>query len=120
MMKIRKIENDAIATIYPDNEFLENYQNDSFAEFVSTIQVQAMIGDGVFRLGDSKTTVKLTTTGHNGERGIEELKTLAKEICELAKQSIDLMSNEYAKFYEHFVNDFEKHGLTMPFYGKIM
>lgn len=119
MITIKKIERDNGAIIYPDADFLADYKDNDFGSFISTIQVEALIGMSVRRLGDSDIYISLTPTGNIGEKGMEELKKVAKDILELSKEAIPKMTEGYAAFYQYFLEDFEKNGLVMPMVGKI-
>lgn len=112
------IEADGI--IYPDADFLKVYRGYNIAALVSAIAFETMTGNDTIQIGDSGTCVLLKSTGHRGKKAVEELKTYTKKFVEIVKESIPSMSLRYAKFYKHFMEDFDKNGLVMPSRGKIL
>ena len=100
--------------------FCKSSFDSDFAQLISTIQVEAVIGMNIRRLGDSDTYVLITPTYSTGEQGLNEIKDVAKNIAEFAREAIPAMTKDYAAFYQHFLDDFEKNGLTMPMAGKIL
>ncbi len=120
MIIIEKTKKTDSASIYPDAGFLSNYKDSDFASFISTLQVDAILGMNIRRLGNSGVYISLTQTGNKEEKGIEELKQAAKIMLKLSKEAISSMTDEYVSFYLHFLDDFEQNGLIMPVVGKIL
>lgn len=119
MIQIKE-NKECMGTIYPDNDFLDNYEEYDYASFISTLQIEAMIDMKQRRLGDSDVFITILSTGNIGEKGLEEFKQAAKDLINLSKKAIESMSDKYAKFYKYFIDDFEKNGLYMPLEGKIL
>mgnify|MGYP006983164610 CR=1 FL=1 len=120
MVKVKEIKTNMDAEIYPEEDYLDDYMHSDFASFISIIQVEAIVGKNIRRIGDTGITIELTDTGNTGEEGLNELKQVAREMIRISQKAIPLMSKKYAEFYNFYVNDFEKNGLVMPAYGKIL
>lgn len=105
--------------VYPDEEFLENYEGNVVADMISTLSVNAMLGEDEALLGDSGVAIRVQTL-KQGEEGIKEFKNFSVELLKKVKESVPNMSKQYADFYEHFLKDFRKNGMIMPMVGKIL
>lgn len=110
-----------VGRVFPDDDpdgrdenYLHNYEDSHIADLASTLGVNAVIGDSVFTLGDSKITIKIEFTGKQGNPGMREFEKYVKDLIEYMKTALPLMSGDYRSFYDHFIKDYEKNGLQMP------
>lgn len=117
-MQSKKTE--VTGSIYPDAEYLSNYQNSDISSLISTIGIEAMIGQSIREIGDSGIYVSILQTKKRGEEGINQLRDYTSSFISIIQEALPKMSKKYAEFYQHFLNDFQTNGLHMPMYGKIM
>lgn len=104
---------------WPDD--LEEMAGASFVELISTLQVDAVIGNGLdVMLGDSRNAVHMEGELLRGHEGTKQLKAMAISFAEGIRVSLDSMSGGYRDLYQKALDDFEKNGLDMPFVGRIM
>lgn len=107
--------------IFPDGEYLEGSQEGyDFGSFLSTLSVNAMIGEQYFRLGDSSVCIEAEFTGNQFEAGMEEFKEAARAFVPLMEKALPEMGGAYAGCYQHYLDDFKENGLSMPMYGKLL
>lgn len=118
MFKIKETSNAGI--LFPDEENILNYTEYDFASLISILGVYCITSGRYYKLGDSNITVEIIQTEKKNEEGIEEIKEYAVDLVKLIKKAIPQMSSIYAEYYDHYVKDFEKNGLKMPFYGKLI
>ena len=120
-MKLEEQCMSRVATIYPDEEFVNDFSDSDYGSFLSTPGVDLLIyGNCIKRLGDSDVFVEISSTNKKGEAGMEDFKQYAMDFLVIIKDAIPKMSEKYSAFYQYFVDDFNKNGLSMPFYGKII
>lgn len=105
---------------FPDPEDFGDYKDSHFADLISTLGVNTVIGITKCEVGDSGTYIRTEETGNKKEAGIEDLKAAAMEFLRIAKEALPQMGPEYKTLYEHYIEDYQKNGITMPFYGKIL
>lgn len=123
MFEIKKIEEQKIQElpIFPvqdeESNYLYNYEDSDIGSCVSTLGVLSIIGDGIFRMGDSSMAVIVKDTGARGDSGIHGMKAYAEDFCKIAKEAIPQMSEDYKAFFEFMVSDFEENGISMPMHG---
>ena len=109
------------APIFPDYEYLNDYQNSDFGSLISSLMVNSIVGCPVSRIGNTSICVECSGEISKGDDGIEELKRNAVSFKELIVKALENgMESKYEKFYKHFLKDFEENGLHMPVYGKII
>lgn len=102
-----------------EDDYLHNYDDSDVGSCVSTLGIEAIISNGVFRMGDSDTVVKVTDTGVRGDAGLSMLQKYAEDFVVIAKESLSAMSPDFQAFYTHIINDFDKHGINMPLHGRL-
>lgn len=105
--------------VYPDAEYLQDYQNSDVESLISTAGIEAVIGMNTRELGDSGIYILIKDTGMRGDDGINQLKAYTESFVSIIKEAVPKMSREYAEFYQFFLNDYENNGLVMPMYGKL-
>lgn len=105
---------------FPDFEDMGDYQDSHIADLISTLGVNAMMGQTEYEIGDSGIYITAEPTGHTGDPGIEDFKAASSEFLRLVKQALPKMGPEYQKLYTHFLDDYQKEGVCMPFYGRIL
>lgn len=118
MFDVKKVNE--IGYIYPDAEFLSDYEDSDIGSLLSTLGVEAVIGQRVRQIGDSGIYVCITDLRKRNEEGIEQLKVYTKDMISIIKEALPGMSSVYADFYRHFLDDFEKNGFVMPMHGQII
>lgn len=118
MFTIRKKEN-AKGAVYPDEEFLQDYQDSDIGSLISTAGIDAVLGMRTREIGDSGIIVEISDTLARGDAGIEQLKKYTDNFVEIIKEALPKMSQKYADFYQFFLDDYEKNGIIMPMYGKL-
>ena len=119
MFRITEVT-EATGKIYPEEDFLEDYRSQNIAGLVSAMAFESMVGEEIMQLGDSGIFIQLRPTGHRGKKGLADLKEYTLKLVEIMKKSISSMSGKYADFYQHFMKDFDRNGLVMPSYGRIL
>lgn len=115
----RPIETVPIYPMVNEDDYLHNYEDSDIGSCLSTLGVEAIISDGIFRMGDSAKTFIVTDTNMRGQEGMVVMKEFAKDFVAMAKTVLDEMSEDYRAFYQHMIDDFEKNGIDMPFYGQL-
>lgn len=118
MFTIRKKEN-AKGAVYPDEEFLQDYQDADIGSMISTAGIDAVLGMGTREIGDFGIIVEISDTLARGDAGIEQLKKYTDDFVSIIKEAVPKMSQQYADFYQFFLDDYEKNGIIMPMYGKL-
>ena len=118
MFMIEKKEN-AKGAVYPDEEFLQDYQDYDIGSLISTAGIDAVLGMRTREIGDSGIIVEISDTLARGEAGVEQLKKYTDNFVEIIKEAVPKMSQKYADFYQFFLDDYEKNGIIMPMYGKL-
>lgn len=102
--------------IWPEHEELEDVTDDSsFTKFISTLQVNTILADNnlMVRIGDSNNIAHVTGMILQGENGRKELNEMASTFAEAIRTSISDMSNDYRKFYEDKLKEFDKNGYRL-------
>lgn len=106
---------------FPDEEFLNDYLHLSFSDMVSTPGVNAIIGMDIIELGDSGKIYQIIPyTGLKGKPGIEKLKEYCLQFEEAINDSLPYMSENYQKFFQHFLADKKQNGVVYPVEGRIL
>ena len=104
--------------IWPEHEELEEFDDYSFTDFISTLQVNTILADNnlMIRIGDSNNIAHVTGMILQDENGRKELNEMASTFAEAIRTSISDMSNDYRKFYEDKLKEFDKNGyhLDLP------
>lgn len=114
-----------IGRIFPDNSpkgseegdegYLYDYEDSHIADLTSTIGVNVMLGENIISLGNSSICVEINFTQKVGKEGQIEFEKYVDDFVSIVKEALPYMNNEYHNFYNHFVEDYEKNGLHMPF-----
>lgn len=119
MIRIEKCGKPEQAVTYPISfEECEDYG--TAANFVSALSTYAMIGSQTYQLGDSKIYVRLTPTGKLWGEGIHEFREMIQEFFQITEAAIPEMSEPYQAIYRFFLEDYQKNGINMPMYGRIL
>lgn len=108
--------------IYPiinEDDYLHDFEDSDIGECVSTLGVETIIGDGIFRLGDSSVTFVVHSTDVRGEAAMPMMKKYAEDFVSIAEEAMPEMSADYQAFYRHMIDDFKNNGIEMPHYGKL-
>ena len=108
--------------IYPivnEDDYLHNYKDSNIGQCISTLGVETIIGEGIFRMGDSSIIVSVTDTGARGDTGIDVMKKYAEDFVTIAEEALPEMSDDYKAFYQYMIDDFRNNGVTMPHYGHL-
>lgn len=79
-----------------------------------------MMGQTECEIGDSGIYITAEPTGHTKDAGMEDFKAASSEFLRLVKQALPKMGQEYQKLYTHYLEDYQKEGVCMPFYGRIL
>lgn len=104
----------------PDNEMLSDCEGIDFANMVSTMLVEGLIGNNYdFELGDSDEHVKLHPMVQ-GPEGLENMKADCRIVRQALEAAIPRMSDRYRRFWQLLAKDFDENGVSLPFYGKIL
>lgn len=119
MFRINKTS-EQTGEIYPDAEYFADYKNSDIGAMISVLGVEAVIGQNVRQVGDSGVYVQIEDAGMRGDAGIEQLKDCTSAWLAIIDEALPHMSAKYKEFYQHFLDDFDRNGLCMPIYGKIM
>lgn len=98
---------------YPDKELLYDYSGLSYTDLASTPAINAMRKNVVIELGDSGYWYQITfnpaLTGTLGQKKIMEyFEVFAREI----EAAVPRMTEEYRVFYQYFLDDKRKNGIT--------
>lgn len=94
----------------------------NFTNTVSTIMVESVIApQNVLPLCLGKTDAGVLCTGmmSQGDRGIEELRGLARALIKALEAAIPEASGKQQTYFEELLSDAKTHGLEMPVYGRI-
>lgn len=108
--------------IYPiinEDDYLHNFKDSNIGECISTLGVETIIGNGIFRLGDSSLTFVVHNTGVRGNTAMSMMKKYAEDFVSIAEEAMPEMSADYQAFYRHMIDDFTKNGVEMPHYGRL-
>lgn len=108
-----------IFPIQDEDDYLHEYMDSDIGSCISTLGIQAIIGQGIFRMGDSSVTFIVTDTGISGDAAMSAMKTYAQGFVAIAEKALPEMSEDYKKFYEFMIADFKTNGISMPVYGKL-
>lgn len=119
MLKLQETEK-KLGMPFPDMEDIGDYKDSHIADLISTLGVNTVIGITEHEVGDSGIYIETKETGNKGEAGIEDLKTAAMEFLRIAKKALPWMGHAYKSLYEFYLTDYEKYGLVMPMYGRIL
>lgn len=106
---------------FPDEEFLNDYQDLRFSDMVSTPGVNAIIGMDTIELGDSGKVYQIIPyTELKGKPGIEKLKEYCLQFEAAINDCLPYMSENYQKFFQHFLADKKQNGVVYPVEGRIL
>ena len=65
--------------VFPEDDFLENYEGCDVATLIFMLAIDASGGDRVRRLGDSGIYIMAEPTGNKNDEGLDELEKYIKE-----------------------------------------
>lgn len=106
--------------IFPDKNYLNDYEGSDFGSLVSTMQVESILGNGPFQLGDSHVAITLEPISA-GEEGMEAFKRNCKKIRDAIGPALGTMKDiRYTDFWVWARDDYDKNGVYMPKRGKIL
>lgn len=102
----------------------ENFPIDSpnFTNIVSTIMVLTVIAPGstqAFRLGRSDIGLLCDGSLDRGERGIAQLRKVAKKVIATVEEALPTMDGETKEYFQLLLEDARLEGLNMPVMGPI-
>lgn len=102
----------------------ENFPIDSpnFTNTVSTIMVLTVIAPGstqAFRLGRSDIGLLCDGSLDRGERGIAQLRKVAKKVIATVEEALPTMEGETKEYFQLLLEDARLEGLNMPVMGPI-
>lgn len=110
----------ASAPVFPDNEFLQNYSDSDWCAMISVLQIQNIIGNDTWELGDSGIYITFDEELETGPDGISQLIDMSHELAGMITEALPSMSKDYENFYRYFLNDFQKNGFIMPLQGRLI
>ena len=87
-----------------------------------------MMGEGLsygencsaWRLGDSNTVVAITWTHCKGDAGISQFAQYCRDLADVMSMALDTMSEDYARIYNHMLDDITANGVNMPFHDQLV
>ena len=99
--------------IFPDQETLENYQDYHFSDIISTLMVEAIIGDSSWLIGNTTHELHMQEIVP-GPEGIKILRAQALYFLKQIQKALPDLKGEYKEFYEFMYNDYKTNGMPMP------
>lgn len=108
-----------IGDVFPDQGILQEGGGD-WAGITSILQMEIIMGNKNFCLGDSGVMIEIDEDIKQGAEGLEQMKRLTLELAPILKEAIPAMSEEYRQYFQSSLDDFDKNGLVMPYVGKLL
>lgn len=112
--------NNSNCPIFPGEDYLEDYEGVDIGSIISTLYIEALTtGRTEWQLGNSGTYITITYPLLRGDASTAMFKAGVSNFVSLAKEALPCMDPVYAAFYRHFIDDYDKNGIFMPFKGKL-